>query len=221
MKTLKDFLIWYNNKDVAPFLLALERQMEFYQSLGLDMLKDAISVPGLTLKYLFKSLPSQVYFSLIHEKHKDLYELLRQQMVGGPSIIFHRYHEKGVTTLREPNGKTAAKLVGFDANALYLWSLMQEMPTDYPTRRRKENEFKVGKKKMKTTTVRCHESGWNGPCTHKTSNFNTNSTVDATYQWTAGIPSTKLPTSFMGVYGTGTHATRPEERLSTRSMENH
>ena len=66
-------------------------------------------------------------------------------MVGGPSIIFHRYHEKGVTTLREPNGKTAAKLVGFDANALYLWRLMQEMPTEHPTRRRKENGFKAEK----------------------------------------------------------------------------
>ena len=60
------------------WLLALERQMAFYQCLGLDMLKDAISVPGLTLRYLFKSLPSQVYFSFIHEKHKDLHELLRQ-----------------------------------------------------------------------------------------------------------------------------------------------
>jgi hypothetical protein len=39
MSTLKNFLIWYNNKDVVPFLAALERQVEFYEGLGV---KDAI-----------------------------------------------------------------------------------------------------------------------------------------------------------------------------------
>ena len=140
-KTLKDFLTWYNNKDVAPFLLALEKQTAFYQTLGLDMLNDAFSVPGLTLRYLFKTLPSDTFFSLIHENNKDLHELLRTQMVGGPSIIFHRYHEKKITRIR--GDKTTQSLVGYDVNAFYLWSLMQDMPTEHPIRRRKENGFKA------------------------------------------------------------------------------
>ena len=64
------------------------------------MLKDVISVLGLTLRYLFKTLPSDTFFSLIHENNKDLHELLRTQIVGGPSNIFHRYHEKEITRIR-------------------------------------------------------------------------------------------------------------------------
>ena len=55
MSTFKDYLIWYNNCDVKPFLEALEKQLTFYKNLSLDMFKDGISVPGLTLKYLFKN----------------------------------------------------------------------------------------------------------------------------------------------------------------------
>ena len=129
MATLTDFLVWYNNKDVGPFIQALETQTEFYQKeLKLDMLKDAKSIPGLTLRYLFKILPTDTYFSLINKKHSDLHTLLRQEMVGGPSEIFHRYQEKGKTQIPR-SGKTAQSLLGYDANALYLWALMQEAPS--------------------------------------------------------------------------------------------
>ena len=141
MKTFQDFLIWYNNKDVGPFIQALEKQTAFYKSLGVDMLKDAVSVSGLTLRYLFKSLPKDVYFSLINEKHCDLHTLLRDQIVGGPSIVFHRYHEKDLTHIR-CGEKSVQRLLGYDANALYLYALMQAMPTEHPIRRRKENDFK-------------------------------------------------------------------------------
>ena len=30
MTTLRDFLVWYNNRDVVPFLLAIDRQFAFY-----------------------------------------------------------------------------------------------------------------------------------------------------------------------------------------------
>ncbi|KAK7087561.1 hypothetical protein V1264_021595 [Littorina saxatilis] len=143
MTTLSDFLVWYNNKDVAPFLEALEKQTEFYQSLGLDMLKDAISVPGLTLRYLFKTMPPSVYFSLMGRKQEDVHHCMRDSIVGGPSVIFHRYHERDVTRIR--GGKLCKSVVGYDANALYLWSLMQEMPTEHPTIRSKENNFRAEK----------------------------------------------------------------------------
>ncbi|KAL8598700.1 hypothetical protein ACOMHN_033264 [Nucella lapillus] len=127
MTRLRDFLVWYNNLDVLPFLEALDKQVRFYTTLNLDMLKDGIGVPGLTLKYLLQTLSPSVYFSLVNQKHKDLHELLRQHMVGGPSIIFHWYHEKGVTHLRE--GELVQSLEGDDANAPYIWALTQDMPT--------------------------------------------------------------------------------------------
>ena len=146
MTTLRDFLVWYNNRDVVPFLQAVDRQFDFYQQRGIDMFKQGISVPGLTLLYLFNDLPEKTYFTIFNEKHKDLHDLVKDNICGGPSIIFHRYHEKGVTTLRRNEYGEAShpcrSIVGYDANALYLWSLMQDMPMGWYTRRRFENDFR-------------------------------------------------------------------------------
>ena len=100
MTTLRDFLVWYNNRDVVPFLQAIDRQFDFYQQRGIDMFKQGISVPGLTLLYLFNDLPEKTYFTIFNDKNKDLHDLVKDNICGGPSIIFHRYHEKGITSLR-------------------------------------------------------------------------------------------------------------------------
>ena len=146
LATLRDFLVWYNNRDVVPFLQAIDRQFAFYQQRGIDMFKQGISVPGLTLLYLFNDLPEKTYFTIFNEKNKDLHHLVKDHVVGGASLIFHRYHEKGVTTLRQNEYGEAARpcrsIVGYDANALYLWSLMQDMPMGWYTRRREENDFR-------------------------------------------------------------------------------
>ena len=133
MSTFKDFLVWYNNLDVVPFLEAVEKMSQFWQERKIDMFKDGVSVLGLTLKYLFSYLAPQTYFSPCDKANSDLYHLIRDNSTGGPSIIFHRYHEAGITKIREAEKCQAAKLcekiVGYDANALYLWALMQNMPT--------------------------------------------------------------------------------------------
>ena len=98
----------------------------------LDIFKDGISVSSLTLKYMFQDLPD--YFTLQDEKNKDLYQLYKNNIVGGPSIVFHRYHERDVTTIRPRDyeeSKACKKIFGYDANAFYLWSIMQEMPTGH------------------------------------------------------------------------------------------
>ena len=38
--------------------------------------------------------------------------------------------------------ETCRSIVGYDANALYLWALMQDMPTGWYMRRRAENGFR-------------------------------------------------------------------------------
>ena len=141
MTTMRDFLHWYNDLDVAPFLVAIDNMFSFYKSLGVDMFKDAISVPGLTLKYLFSTLNPTNFFTLFNEKDKDWYYRMRQNIVGGPSIIFHRYHEAGVTRIRKGTTE-CAEVVGYDANALYLWSLMQDMPTGPYITRSVKDHFK-------------------------------------------------------------------------------
>ena len=137
MKTMRDFLVWYNNRDVIPFLQAIDKQFAFYQQHNIDMFKDGISVTGLTLLYLFKDLPSKTVFN---KKNSDLHHLVKNNSVGGPAIIFHRYHEKDITKIR--GEETCRSIVGYDANALYLWALMQDMPTGWYVRRREENGFR-------------------------------------------------------------------------------
>ena len=138
MTSMRDFLVWYNNR--VPFLEALDKQFAFYKQQNIDMFKDGISVPGLTLLYLFNELPSNTFSTVFNQTNSDLHLLVKDNIVGGPAIIFHRYHEKDVTKIR--GEETCRSIVGYDANALYLWALMQDMPTGWYTRRREEKQFR-------------------------------------------------------------------------------
>ena len=141
METLREYLLWYNNRDVTPILDAIAKQAGFYKQQNIDMFNDGISVPGLSLFHLFNDLPNDNYFTVFNRTNSDLHELVKDNIVGGPAIIFHRYHEKDVTKIRG-GGETCRAIVGYDANALYLWALMQDMPTGWYVRRREENGFR-------------------------------------------------------------------------------
>ncbi len=43
MKTFKDFLEWYNNLDVLPFIEAVEKMKDFYKLKRLDIFNDGVS----------------------------------------------------------------------------------------------------------------------------------------------------------------------------------
>ena len=62
----------------------------------------------------------------------ELNELLRTGMVGGPAIVFCRYHKRKKTRIRvhiyRRNGKKCKAILGYDANALYLYCSGQLMP---------------------------------------------------------------------------------------------
>ena len=117
MKSMRDFLVWYNNRDVLPFLEAIDKQFAFYKQQNIDMFKDGVSVPGLTLLYLFNELPSNTFFTVFNQTNSDLHLLVKDNIVGGPAIIFHRYHEKDITKIR--GEETCRSIVGYDANALH------------------------------------------------------------------------------------------------------
>ena len=75
---------------IATLLL---KNFNFYKTC-LDMFKDGLTVPGLTLKYLFSTVDKNVTFNLFDKKNQDLFRLIKENIVGGPSIIFHRCHAK-------------------------------------------------------------------------------------------------------------------------------
>jgi len=64
---------------------------------------------------------------------KEAHEILKEAVVGGPSLVFTRYHEVGVTGIRsrqisEP--RLCKNILGYDANALYLSTMLREMPCE-------------------------------------------------------------------------------------------
>ena len=74
-------------------------------------------------------------FSLINKNNKDLYYTIKKNIVGGPSIIFIRYHEKGVTNIKNILDNTCQAVVGYNCNGLYSYAIKQKMPTGVFVRR--------------------------------------------------------------------------------------
>lgn len=76
---------------------------------------------------------------LIDEENKEVFNELKNNITGGPSIVFHRHHEAGKTKIKRPvyrngeweegkEGNDVKNITGFDANALYLWGIGRSMP---------------------------------------------------------------------------------------------
>ena len=59
MKTFAGWLHFYNNLDVEPFLDALESTQDFYTGFGILLVKDALSLPGDSMKYLLRGTLNQ------------------------------------------------------------------------------------------------------------------------------------------------------------------
>ena len=128
MTSIRDLLIYYD-ADVVPFLKALDRQVMVYRDNDPDMLKDAPSLPGLGLKYGMKGLHGKFY--TFGKSEAKLAHLVFDSIVGGPSLVFCRYGEAGITPIHLPDygdqALTCSSIHGFDANSLYPWTKAQDL----------------------------------------------------------------------------------------------
>lgn len=80
-----------------------------------------MSVPGIARQMLFNaSARTGTSFSLFGEEDKDLFYSVKNNIICGPSIIFHRHAKAEETFIRNNPEKPCKKVVGYDANALYL-----------------------------------------------------------------------------------------------------
>ena len=50
-------------------------------------------------------------FSLINKENADLYYTIKKNIVGGPSIIISKYHEKDVTNIKNIENNRCKALV--------------------------------------------------------------------------------------------------------------
>ena len=61
---------------------------------------------------------------LLSKGNQDLYNIVKQNRVGGPSIVVHRKHVRGETKIRGSkygqDAKICDQILGCDLNALYL-----------------------------------------------------------------------------------------------------
>ena len=183
--SMEDWLREYNLADVKPFIEALEKTREQYYPDEIDLLKDAVSIPGISMMYVLNEALKRKKYSepdlfapgepckckcsddcekarckdcrevrkdcKIHAKN-EAYETLTTGMIGGPSIVFCRYAEAGVSKIRShiysdsdsearakalrpeqsselrADAKICRAVQGLDANSLYLFCSGQEMP---------------------------------------------------------------------------------------------
>ena len=133
--------MFYNNLDVGPFVEAVENFQKFYFEKWLDIFKSLISVPGVAREILFNTAKRQnANFVLFDQYNKNLYQTIKSNIIGGPSIIFTRHHYAGKTRIR--GEKLCKSILGFDANALYLQAIGQPMPVGPFIRRLADNEFR-------------------------------------------------------------------------------
>ena len=84
MSCFKEFLRWYNNKDV-PTLEAMQKFIAFHHNKNMDRLKFGCTFANICLR---ESTDSK--FHPCTEGDKDLLQKVRVDLVGGPCIAFTR-----------------------------------------------------------------------------------------------------------------------------------
>ena len=153
MNSFKDFLRWYNNKDVAPTLEAMQKMIGFYHDKDIDMLKLGCTLPNLANICLHKSTDDNFYS--FTEGDKDLLEKIREDVVRGPSIVFTRKAVVDETLIRKSTN-ICKSIVGYDANQLYPTRGAYSTPTGLYTRW--DNDSETGRFTPRQNKTRSFEN---------------------------------------------------------------
>lgn len=151
MNSLADLLKFYNDHDVIGLTQGIEKMQEKFLSENVSIFKEAISISNYARQLLFRE--SNAVFPIFDKNSRDVYNTIKANIVGGPSIVFTRYIEAGVTAI---NNKFVTKSIqGLDANALYSWCLSQKLPVGPFVDRRAENGFRAN-----ISSKHIHQYAW-------------------------------------------------------------
>ena len=141
MTSLRDFL---------DFLDPMQKMIDFYHHKAIDMLKVGYTPLNLTNICLHKS--TDYKFFPFFSRDSDLLEKIRDDMTGGPAIVFTRKAVAIETFIRKSNN-LCKSIVGIDASQLYPHSICQDMPTGLYTRWDYDEEtqkFKARQNRVRT-----------------------------------------------------------------------
>ena len=95
------------------------------------MLKLGCTLPNLASICLHKSTDAKIY--PFTEGDKDLLAKIREDVVGGLSIVFTRKAVVDETFIRKSTN-ISNSIIGIDSNQLYPYSMCQPVPTGFYTR---------------------------------------------------------------------------------------
>ena len=104
---------------------------DFYATLSIDIFKDAVSLPGVSLKYLLRGTLGKRDAPELYVPEREANDKFKDAVVGGPSQVFTRKHEAGKTKIRShkyEDARLRQRVLGYDANALYPSTILQEIP---------------------------------------------------------------------------------------------
>ena len=132
MQTFGDWLEYYNNLDVAPFLEALQKMKDFYTTWGGHLQRRSITRGCIKAIHLAKDVEGVQGLQIprvVSPQQRGIRHA-EGSLVGGPSLVFTRKHVVGETKTRShqyEDAKPAKRILGYDVNSLYP-STMMEMP---------------------------------------------------------------------------------------------
>ena len=72
----------------------------FYTKLGIDIFKDAVLLPGVSMQYILRGTLRRRNAPELYAPGNEAYEMLKAAVVGGPSLVFTRKHVAGQTRIR-------------------------------------------------------------------------------------------------------------------------
>ena len=126
----------------------MQIMIEFYHQKEIEMSKLCCTLPNLAIVRLHKPTDSKFY--PFTESDKDLLEKVREDMVGGPSIVFTRKAVVDKAFIRKST-YLFKSIVGIDASQLYPYSMCQPMPTKLYTRWNYDTESQKFKPRQNET----------------------------------------------------------------------
>ena len=136
-------------------ITATEKMNDYYKEKNVDFMHQAITLPGIAKRICLNSITDpNVEIYLFNQKQQDIYQLFKNNIVGGPSIIYHQNQQVQMSFIRNNPNKPCKSIVGYAANALYLHSLSVNLPTQIALIRREENGFK---KQFPRISQVCHD----------------------------------------------------------------
>ena len=103
----------------------------FYTNIDVDIFKDAVSLPGVSMQYVLRRTLRKRHAPELYAPGPEAYAMLKAAVVGGPSLVFTRKDVAGQTRIMPHKydlARIVKRIVGFDASSLYPSTMAKEMP---------------------------------------------------------------------------------------------